>query len=75
MIACPCPPSLPLHPVLTVLSSLPGLTSLPLTDDDETSVATKGGYAGTNGLFGCGIYAGLTQDTSGVLAAAAKKVC
>ncbi|GAA5974410.1 hypothetical protein JCM11641_005266 [Rhodosporidiobolus odoratus] len=43
--------------------------------DDADSFAVKGGYAGQNGLKGCGVYAGMTQDKDGVLADAARKVC
>ncbi|GAA6033701.1 hypothetical protein JCM8097_004389 [Rhodosporidiobolus ruineniae] len=50
-------------------------TKLFIAYDDETSFGTKGSVATTDGLFGCGIYAGLTQDKDGTLLAAAKKVC
>ncbi|BGP04268.1 Chalcone--flavanone isomerase 1 [Rhodotorula toruloides] len=50
-------------------------TQLFIAYDDEQSFAAKGGYAGTNGLMGCSIYAGMTQNKDGKLAAAAKKVC
>ncbi|GAA5943159.1 hypothetical protein JCM1841_000988 [Sporobolomyces salmonicolor] len=43
--------------------------------DDEESFTVKGGCVGQNGLMGCSIYAGLTQDPDGKLAAAAAKVC
>ncbi|GAA5894252.1 hypothetical protein JCM5296_004695 [Sporobolomyces johnsonii] len=50
-------------------------TTLFIAYDDEESFTVKGGYAGQNGLMGCSIYASLTQDPDGKLAAAAAKVC
>ncbi|BGP21192.1 Chalcone--flavanone isomerase 1 [Rhodotorula toruloides] len=50
-------------------------TQLFIAYDDAESFAAKGGYAGKNGLMGCSIYAGMTQNKDGKLAAAAKKVC
>ncbi|GAA5914058.1 hypothetical protein JCM6882_001835 [Rhodosporidiobolus microsporus] len=43
--------------------------------DDEKSTEIKGAYAKEKGLYGCGIYAGLTQDKDGKLLEVAKKVC
>ncbi|GAA5877897.1 hypothetical protein JCM8547_005532 [Rhodosporidiobolus lusitaniae] len=43
--------------------------------DNEESIKKKGSFAGDNGLWGCGLYASLTQDKSGTLAKAAKEVC
>ncbi|GAA5991369.1 hypothetical protein JCM10908_003280 [Rhodotorula pacifica] len=43
--------------------------------DDEDSIKIKGGYAGKNGLMGCSLYAGLTQDKDSSLAKVAKTVC
>jgi GH18 family chitinase len=44
-------------------------------DDDEESYKVKGGYAGKNGLMGCSIYAGMTQNKDSALAKVAKTVC
>ncbi|GAA6015016.1 hypothetical protein JCM8202_004852 [Rhodotorula sphaerocarpa] len=43
--------------------------------DDEESIKIKGGYAGMNGLMGCSLYAGLTQNKDSTLAKVAKGVC
>ncbi|GAA5829530.1 hypothetical protein JCM5353_001283 [Sporobolomyces roseus] len=50
-------------------------TKLFIAYDDEKSFATKGGYAKENGLFGCSVYAGLTQDSDGKLIKAAIDAC
>ncbi|GAA5827960.1 hypothetical protein JCM11251_005668 [Rhodosporidiobolus azoricus] len=43
--------------------------------DDEKSTKVKGAYAKGKGLYGCGLYAGLTQDKEGKLLQVAKEVC
>lgn len=57
----------------------PNLTSplIPLSssDDDEESFKVKGAYAGKNGLMGCSLYAGMTQNKDSSLAKVAKTVC
>lgn len=44
-------------------------------DDDEESFEVKGAYAGKNGLMGCSLYAGMTQNKDSSLAKVAKTVC
>ncbi|GAA5964229.1 hypothetical protein JCM8115_002840 [Rhodotorula mucilaginosa] len=50
-------------------------TQLFISYDDEESYKVKGGYAGKNGLMGCSIYAGMTQNKDSALAKVAKTVC
>ncbi|GAA5923422.1 glycoside hydrolase family 18 protein [Sporobolomyces koalae] len=50
-------------------------TSLFVAYDDEKSFGVKGGYAKTKGLFGCSVYAGLTQDADRKLIKAALDAC
>ncbi|GAA6062878.1 hypothetical protein JCM10212_000800 [Sporobolomyces blumeae] len=50
-------------------------TKLFIAYDDEKSFGIKGGYSGEIGLFGCSVYAALTQDSSGKLIKAAIDAC
>ncbi|KWU41049.1 glycoside hydrolase [Rhodotorula sp. JG-1b] len=50
-------------------------TQLFISYDDEESFKVKGAYAGKNGLMGCSLYAGMTQNKDSSLAKVAKTVC
>ncbi|GAA5875993.1 hypothetical protein JCM3774_002308 [Rhodotorula dairenensis] len=50
-------------------------TQLFISYDDDESIKIKGAYAGKNGLMGCSLYAGMTQNKDSSLAKVAKTVC
>ncbi|GAA6008108.1 hypothetical protein JCM10207_007032 [Rhodosporidiobolus poonsookiae] len=50
-------------------------TQIFVTYDNEKAYNQKGGWVKDNGLKGCGIYAGMTQDNDAALAAMARSIC